>query len=296
MKAEWTARIVLSLLLASAAGFIGLAAAPALGLISGDTLEIHARMPENGGWSTETIHATAGQPIHLRLTSDDVLHSFAIGQADVDPTPPAPLELVPGEWHETTLVFAKPGRYTFYCTRWCGRNHWRMRGTIIVDPAADAAQVEAQPTFEKPLYLQLGLDVDAPHNAAVIPSGPTSAERGAQLLDRLPAWALERQTYLTTAPADIFTRLRAEAGLKDLSDADVWDVLAYLQSRQTTPEKLAEAKQLYSTNCAACHGETGKGDGVMVEGLIEMAESVYCRVTKILWFVCKQRARRARTR
>src|SRR5512142_2663723 len=106
MKAEWTARLVLFLLLAAALGVVGYAAAPALGLVaagpSGSTLEVHARMPENGGWSMDTIHTVSGQPIHLRLTSDDVLHSFAIGQADGDPTPPAPVELVPGEWHETT--------------------------------------------------------------------------------------------------------------------------------------------------------------------------------------------------
>ena len=57
------------------------------------------------------------------------------------------------------------------------------------------------------------------------------------------------------------------AFLKDLPDASLWDAVAYLWSRQTTPEKLAEAKKLYATNCAACHGEAGKGDGVMVEDL-----------------------------
>jgi mono/diheme cytochrome c family protein len=65
----------------------------------------------------------------------------------------------------------------------------------------------------------------------------------------------------------VWQRLRAEPGLKDLSDAQVWNAAAYLWSRQTTPEKTVEAAQLYATNCAACHGERGKGDGVMVEGL-----------------------------
>ena len=33
---------------------------------------------------------------------------------------------------DITLTFDKPGIYTFFCTRWCGVNHWRMRGTIEV--------------------------------------------------------------------------------------------------------------------------------------------------------------------
>ena len=47
-----------------------------------NTIELHARMPENGGWSMDTLQAEVGQPLRLHLTSDDVVHGFAIGQSD----------------------------------------------------------------------------------------------------------------------------------------------------------------------------------------------------------------------
>lgn len=260
-KPELFARIFLFLLLiaAGAAGMI--AAGPAIGLGSEDVHELHARMPENGGWSLESINAEVGQPIRLRMTSDDVLHSFAIGQSDQ-----AAVDLYPGKWEETTLVFDQPGRYTFYCTRWCGRNHWRMRGTILVTGgnAETVDQVEKQ---EKPLYLELDLNLDAPHNAEIVPQREPSAELGKELEPHLPAYALDRDTYLKYSPEMVWKRLRAESTLADLGDAALWDAVAWIWERQTSPEKLATAAELFVTNCAACHGETGKGDGVMVEGL-----------------------------
>lgn len=259
MTQERIARIFLFLLLV-ASGAVGvIAAGPALGIGDRNVYELHARMPENGGWSIESIDAKAGEPIHLRMTSDDVVHSFAIGQNDR-----APIDLTPGKWEETILVFDKPGRYTFYCTRWCGRNHWRMRGTIFV---TGSESVDTDAKEEKPLYLQLNIDIDAPHYAEVTPQQEPSAERGKALELRLPAYAMGRDTYLKYSPEMVWQRLRAEQTLSDLSDMDLWDAVAWIWMRQTSPEKLEVAAELFATNCAACHGQTGKGDGVMVEGL-----------------------------
>lgn len=259
MNAERTARIILLCLLAAAVTAGAFAAFPHRSDPSGVvTHELHARMPENGGWSLNTIQAQVGQPIHLRMTADDVVHSFAIGQSS---TPP--IDLIPGEWQETTLVFEQPGRYTFYCTRWCGANHWRMRGTILV--SGEESQ-PAEPAV-KPLYLEMGLDVDAPHNAEIIPKSAPSAEHGKALEPRLPAYALERDTYLKYSPEQVWQRLRAETSLTDLEDADLWDAVAWIWLRQTSPDRLSQAAELYAVNCAACHGESGKGDGVMVKGL-----------------------------
>jgi mono/diheme cytochrome c family protein/plastocyanin len=261
MKPELISRIFLFLLLIAAGAAGVIAAGPAIGLGSGDVHELHARMPENGGWSIESITAEVGQPIRLRMTSDDVLHSFAIGQSDR-----APVDLYPGKWEETTLVFDRPGRYTFYCTRWCGRNHWRMRGTILVT-GGNTETVDQAEEQEKPLYLQLDLNLDASHDAEIVPEREPSAEWGKALEERLPAYALDRDTYLKYSPESVWKRLRTEPKLADLDDSALWDAVAWIWDRQTPPEKLAKAAERYATNCAACHGETGKGDGVMVEGL-----------------------------
>jgi mono/diheme cytochrome c family protein len=83
---------------------------------------------------------------------------------------------------------------------------------------------------------------------------------------RLPAYATDPIAYQTTSPTALWKELRAEGSLKDLSDQDLWDVVAWEIQRHTTPQKLADAQDLYATNCAACHGESGQGNGVIVRG------------------------------
>ena len=88
---------------------------------------IHAHVAEAGGWSPDVIKANVNEPLNLQLTSDDVVHGFAVGQMDMQS-----VDVLPGKVTDITLTFDKPGIYTFFCTRWCGINHWRMRGTIEV--------------------------------------------------------------------------------------------------------------------------------------------------------------------
>ncbi len=47
----------------------------------------------------------------------------------------------------------------------------------------------------------------------------------------------------------------------------VWDLVALAWKQNTTPESLEIGKELYAANCAACHGESGAGDGVMASAL-----------------------------
>ena len=92
-----------------------------------NTIELHASVFKNGSWSLDQINVTAGEPIHLRITGEDVVHGFAVAKY-----PLTPLEILPGETVEATLTFDEPGEYTFFCTRWCGPKHTQMRGTFVV--------------------------------------------------------------------------------------------------------------------------------------------------------------------
>ncbi len=261
MKQETLARLVLVLLIIAAiATPLAVRWIQASG-VSGPTIELHARLPESGGWSSDAIHATVGQPLHLRLTSDDVLHGFAIGQKNW----PA-LDIKPGEVVETSLLFDQPGRYTFYCTRWCGPDHWRMRGVIeVTDPKSNTTRL---PTSEPPLFQKLGFDIDAmpildpqAEQSLAQLTGLPSAERGAALHVEWPAELRQRDWLRTHTPAETFSFLRDDKANSNLSDAQIWDVVALAWRSATTDAILARGAQLFTRDCVACHGEQGRGDG-----------------------------------
>ena len=225
-----------------------------------DIIELHARMPENGGWSQEIIHGKVNQPLRLRLTSDDVLHSFAVAQSSLPE-----VEVFPGKFSQTELVFDHPGEYTFYCTRWCGVNHWRMRGTIVIEGPESAVQ----PTSAQPLFLKLDLDLDASHLAKNLPANRPNVARGANLAAQLPADWNEEKVW-TNSPETLWQDLSAEPQPSPLDDQQAWDVVAWALSLAGSQTGLAQGKSLYTQNCLACHGESGQGDGVMVRGLPTM--------------------------
>jgi hypothetical protein len=167
------------------------------------------------------------------------------------------VDVEPGKVTEVTLKFDKPGTYTFYCTRWCGLNHWRMRGTIEVSGSSSDTEPESIP-----LYVSLRLDIDAPHDAASIPIDQPSAVRGQELETDLPV-DLSAEYYHSHSPYQVFNDLTNTS----LTDAQRWDVVAYLWQSNTTKESLVNGKQLYIQNCAACHGENGGGNGVFADDM-----------------------------
>ena len=219
---------------------------------------IHARMAENGGWNPDVIQAEAGKPLNIKITSDDVVHGFAVGQMDMQS-----VDILPGKVTDITLNFDKPGIYTFLCTRWCGLNHWRMRGTIEVSGSPS----DPEPATV-PLYVSLDLDLDAPHEAPVVPIGKPSAISG-QLLETNSPIDKSTDYYRSHSPYQVFNDLSATP----LTESQRWDVIAYLWQSNTTPESLANGRQLYVQNCAACHGENGAGDGVFADDLAEAGEA-----------------------
>ncbi len=219
---------------------------------------VRAKVAENGGWSPDVLRAQVGRPLRLRLTSDDVIHGFAVGHMNMDA-----VDIEPGKITNLTLIFDKPGIYTFYCTRWCGLNHWRMRGTIEVAGASDSP--EAGPT---PLYVSLGLNIDAPHDAPTIPSQRPSAIRGQSFSTELPITQFA-DYYRTHSPYQVFEDLSTTS----LTESQRWDAVAFLWQSNTTPESLTNGRRLYAQNCAACHGESGAGDGVFADDLKAAGET-----------------------
>jgi mono/diheme cytochrome c family protein/plastocyanin len=247
---EWAARLILLFLIA------GSLVAILAGRPTAQTVEIHAVMPEKGGWLPGNLTAEAGTPLDLRLTSDDVVHGFAVGQ---QPWPA--VDVLPGQVTKLSLTFEEPGTYTYYCTRWCGPNHWRMRGTIEVTATENG--LESNEPIPQPLYVSLGLDIDAPHEVDVKLDRPPSAAQGKSLGHAMPAQFNAREAYLGQTPFAVWQELRADPAAAELSDSELWDLIAFTWRSQTTPESMRLGQQLYAENCAACHGENGDGTGVI---------------------------------
>ena len=247
---EWAARLLLVLLIT------GLLTAILAGRRTAQAVEIHGVMPEKGGWLPDALTAEVGVPLDLRLTSDDVMHGFAVGQ---QPWPA--VDVRPGQVTELSLTFDIPGTYTYYCTRWCGPNHWRMRGTIEVTDE-DAGSTSAQ-FATQPLYVTLGLDIDAPREVSMPLDRPPSASQGESLDYAIPSQFNTRDVYLGQTPFELWSTLRVDPGTADLSDMELWDAIAFIWRSQTTPESLQLGQRLYAQNCAACHGENGDGAGII---------------------------------
>jgi cytochrome c oxidase subunit 2 len=250
MRHEWLARLLMIALLAVAVLVIGIG-----WYRHSRVVTVQARMPEQGGWMPGELQAVAGKPLRLRLISEDVTHGFAVGKLDL-----SPIDLYPGESADITLMFAEPGTYTYYCTRWCGANHWRMRGTIEV--TGEPSQEKLLKVNHPPLFVELGIDIDAPHPAQVTPQEIPVAAAKDDLISQIPESYRDPSYYRTHSPADVWQALRSDPFTQDLSDQAVWSLIAAIWQANTTPEQLAQGKDLYAQNCAACHGENGSGDGV----------------------------------
>ncbi|MBI5879902.1 MAG: c-type cytochrome [Chloroflexi bacterium] len=212
-------------------------------------VEITARAPFAGGWQPDTIRVNRGERVRLQIAAIDAVHGMAIPALNI-----AVDEILPGHVAQLEFVANQPGRFAFACTRWCSADHWRMRGVIeVVDPL----QAAAPPAWTPPRYQQLGIDLDAIRPALNLPPAPPSPAHGATLAASFALPAIGS----TDAPADMFARLRAEPAAAALTDAQVWDIVAYAWGRTTDASLLDLGRTLYARDCAACHGETGRGDG-----------------------------------
>ena len=70
----------------------------------------------------------AGVPVHLRITSADVVHSLAIDGTDYN------VKVLPGTITQATLQFLEPSLHKTACREFCGAGHYDMRSEIKVLP------------------------------------------------------------------------------------------------------------------------------------------------------------------
>ncbi|MCA9873913.1 MAG: c-type cytochrome, partial [Anaerolineales bacterium] len=104
------------------------------------------------------------------------------------------------------------------------------------------------------------------------PAGQGDGEMASRL-EKPPANYTDPEFRRTRIPAEMFSVItdgRLDAGMppfgpanqtNPINETSRWDLVAAVYSLATPPEAIQQGETLYNENCAACHGETGQGDG-----------------------------------
>jgi cytochrome c oxidase subunit II len=93
-----------------------------------------------GAREINTLHAPEGVPVKLVMTSQDVIHSFYVPEFRMKQ------DVLPGRYTQTWFQARYPGVFHLECAEYCGTDHARMGGTIVVLSQADYAKwAAAQP-------------------------------------------------------------------------------------------------------------------------------------------------------
>jgi len=79
------------------------------------------------------LHVPLGVPIKLTMTSEDVIHDFAVPAFRIKK------DVVPGNYTTQWFRATKTGRFHLFCDQYCGTNHSAMTGWVTVMNPADYA-------------------------------------------------------------------------------------------------------------------------------------------------------------
>jgi cytochrome c oxidase subunit 2 len=80
----------------------------------------------NGRREINELHVAAGRAVKLTLASQDVVHSFYIPAFRIKQ------DAIPGQYRTMWFQPTKPGEYHLFCAEYCGTDHSRMIGRIVV--------------------------------------------------------------------------------------------------------------------------------------------------------------------
>ncbi|MBI2913599.1 MAG: cupredoxin domain-containing protein [Chloroflexi bacterium] len=90
----------------------------------------------HGTWDHEAIHLRQGEKVRLRITSNDVVHGFALEAYGIEID-----EVYPGKVTVVDFVADRPGSFPFACTILCSGDHRDMKGKLVVEPQTSGSEV-----------------------------------------------------------------------------------------------------------------------------------------------------------
>jgi cytochrome c oxidase subunit 2 len=72
------------------------------------------------------LHVPVGRPVKLIMTSEDVIHDFSL------PAMRVKADVIPGRFVQIWFEPTRPGTYQIFCAEYCGTQHSRMTGEVVV--------------------------------------------------------------------------------------------------------------------------------------------------------------------
>ena len=78
-----------------------------------------------------TLHVAVGQTVRLRMTSQDVIHSFFVPAFRIKQ------DVLPQTYTRLQFTPTKVGRFDLYCAEYCGLSHSGMVGELVVMPPSE---------------------------------------------------------------------------------------------------------------------------------------------------------------
>jgi cytochrome c oxidase subunit 2 len=212
-----------------------------------------------------TLHIPLGQPVRLIMTSEDVIHDFYVPAFRVK------MDVLPGKYTNAWFQATKPGEYHLFCGQYCGTNHSKMIGKVVVLESGEyerwlADQADLSPALKGRQLFQKLQCVTCHNNAA----GNRAPNLGGLYMRRVPleggAEVLADESYIRESilyPArkiragyrPIMPSFKAEFTRKDgtLDEQQLVALIAYVKSlkegdlptrveRSTPPEAKEEKK------------------------------------------------------
>lgn len=85
----------------------------------------------NGLRENNMLHVPKGRPVKLTLISQDVIHSFFV------PAFRLKRDVIPGRYNDAWFEATQVGEFHLFCAEYCGTDHSRMVGKVIVMEPAD---------------------------------------------------------------------------------------------------------------------------------------------------------------
>jgi cytochrome c oxidase subunit II len=110
-----------------------------------DALEIHVVGKQwmwrfqhpNGAREIDTLHLPAQTPVRLAMTSEDVIHDLYL------PALRLKQDILPGRTTYLWFTAKKTGTFWLTCAEFCGTDHSRMGGKLVIVPPAEYARWSA---------------------------------------------------------------------------------------------------------------------------------------------------------